>query len=55
MKMNLNLEWLELSFLVTNLMRQMGYKPVGSASLPSQCVANTGQLFRRDKAREPVL
>ncbi|PVE25652.1 hypothetical protein DC522_04875 [Microvirga sp. KLBC 81] len=39
----------QAGYLVTNLMRQMGYKPVGSAPLPPGCIAKTGRLFTHDK------
>ena len=37
----------QAGFLVTNLMRQLGYKTSHRGLLPSGCVAKTGWIFRR--------
>ncbi|GEO12604.1 hypothetical protein [Microvirga aerophila] len=45
----------QAGYMVTNMMRQMGYKPIGSKKLPPDCVARTGQVFVRDRGNKPLL
>jgi hypothetical protein len=35
----------QAGFVLTNMMRQLGYENGGSAPLPKNCVARSGQLF----------